>query len=74
MSDQMLDVKPTNFVIPIPKFSKSNVETWGKLIRLWSESCQAPQSDQIKLIIFNLEISLHKLLLEEKLPVDVNEL
>ncbi|OAF65339.1 hypothetical protein A3Q56_06950 [Intoshia linei] len=48
--------------------------TWGKLIRLWSESCPAPQSNQVKLIIFNLEISLQELLLEEKFPVDVNEL
>ncbi|OAF70333.1 hypothetical protein A3Q56_01900 [Intoshia linei] len=45
-----------------------------KLIRICSESSLASQTDQVKLIIFNFEIGLQDLLLEDELPINVEKL
>ncbi|OAF63496.1 hypothetical protein A3Q56_08796 [Intoshia linei] len=69
MSDQQIDVKPTaQITLPLPQFSKSDLKTWEKLIGIWSESCPAAQSDQVKIIIFNLGLSLQELILEDEIP------
>ncbi|OAF71198.1 hypothetical protein A3Q56_01047 [Intoshia linei] len=75
MSDEQIDVKPTlKIQLPLPQFSRSGIKTCEKLIRIWSESSPAAQTDQVKLIIFNFEISLQDLLLEDELPINVDKL